>query len=124
MSNKRILVVDDDALLPEVVGEVLAVELGCEVQVVSCASDALAQMAFQPFDVVITDLHMPGMDGLDLMGRIQAWYPRTCLVLTTADMGPHVDQVLSGFRHSAKLSKPFSREDLLCVVERALDQCV
>lgn len=122
--DTRILVVDDDPLVSGAVKEVLDFELGCAVMVARCGADALRQMAAEPFDVVITDLHMPGMDGLDLMGRIQAWYPRTCLVLMTADMGLHVDQALSRFGDSERLSKPFSGEDLLKAVERALAQCV
>lgn len=122
--DKHIPVVHDDALVSGVVKEVLDVELGCEVQVVGCASDALSQMAVQILDLVITDLHMPGMDGLDLMGRIQARYPRACLILMTADMGPHVDQALSRVGDSKRLCKPFSGEDLLEVVERALARFV
>jgi len=124
ITDKHILVVDDDARVSDLVREVLDVELGCKARVANCASDALSQMAVQILDLVITDLHLPRMDGLDLMRRVQARYWRTDLILMAADMGPHVDQAHSRFRDSESLSKSFSTEDLFTVVEKALGQCV
>jgi len=122
--DRRILVVGDDPLVSGAVKEVLDVELGCDVNVAHCRCDASSQMAVQPFDMVITDLYMPGMDGLDLMGQIQARHPRTCLILMTAEMGPHVVQALSRVGDLERLRKPFSGEDLLSMVERGLTQVI
>jgi len=65
--HRRILVVDDDARVSDLVREVLDCQPGCEVRVAGLAAEALSQTEVQPLDTVITDLHMPGMDCLDLM---------------------------------------------------------
>lgn len=68
---KRILVVDDVMLNGEIVRELLAPE-GCEVVVVDSAMRAMAALADECFDVVLMDIHMPGVDGLAAAHSIRA----------------------------------------------------
>ncbi len=81
----RILIVDDEEKVVFVLGETLAA-LGtrCEVHTAYSGQEALALVAEQPFDLLITDLQMPGIDGLELMAQVRACYPEIRLILMTA----------------------------------------
>jgi len=73
-------------------------------------------------DVVVTDLRMPGMTGIDLLGRIRALDPEVPVILITAYTT--LDSALEALRHGASdfLKKPFDMEELLVVVDRTLDR--
>jgi PAS domain S-box-containing protein len=60
------------------------------VETANSGQEALTKMDVQPFDLVITDFWMPGMDGLELIARIRATYPKTRLILVTACADPQI----------------------------------
>ena len=66
----KILVVDDEAAIVETLKEVLEYE-SYAVQTSTCASDALKLLENEDFDVVISDIKMPDVDGLELLGKIR-----------------------------------------------------
>ena len=70
----RVLVVEDEAYVRASLGEVLG-ERGFDVGLAVSVADALASLARTPVDVVLTDLKMPGADGLDLVKRMQSAFP-------------------------------------------------
>ncbi len=110
-----ILVVEDDAQLRRYLAEVLE-DAGYQVLLADCGSSALDVMAQARVDVVLTDLVMPGQDGVSLIAALRKQQPglriiamsgrsRTDLVMDSLDMV----RVLGA---DATLQKPFSPEDL------------
>jgi CheY-like chemotaxis protein len=86
MGTLNILLVDDDQNLVKTFSHGLRKAMGKGISVVFCASgsEALALLATQAFDLVISDFHMPGMSGLELLKQIRQDYHKTQLVLITA----------------------------------------
>lgn len=119
--DKRILIVDDDESTAFFLGENLA-ELGPGYLVETAASgeEAQGKMLDQPFDLVITDMRMPGMDGLDLTGWIRATHPRTRVILMTAFGSPLAEPEAGRLGICRYLSKPFRVEWLIEAVREVL----
>jgi two-component system response regulator AtoC len=118
-AQKSVLVVDDDPALGKVVGALLAQD-GIEARCVRSGAEALAALAERPVDVVITDLRMPGMDGMTLLGKISAEHPGTPVIMFTAHGS--VPLAVEAMKRGAAefVLKPFAREELLFVVHKAL----
>ena len=115
----RILVIDDDLSLREML-EVLLRGAGHEV---SLAEDGLAGLAAAgktPFDLVVSDLKMPGLNGLDLLKRLRSEGLTMPLILVSAFARP--DMAVEAMRGGAYdfIPKPFKPHDLLAVVDSAL----
>jgi CheY-like chemotaxis protein len=80
---RKVLVVDDDAVVGKSFNRVLSEKKGYVVTTVENAHEALEQMREQSFDVVFTDIKMPGMDGVELAERVKASQPWTPVVIIT-----------------------------------------
>jgi DNA-binding NtrC family response regulator len=80
---RKVLVVDDDAVVGKSFNRVLSEKKGYIVTTVENAHEALKQMREQSFDVVFTDIKMPGMDGVELAERVKASQPWTPVVIIT-----------------------------------------
>jgi DNA-binding NtrC family response regulator len=115
-----ILVVDDDRAMGQVVCDALRERRYRGVYVTS-AEAALQQLEREPISVVISDLHMPAMSGLELCERLSRDLPELPVVLMTA-FGS-VDRAIVAVRAGAFdfLLKPFELDELLIRVERALE---
>ncbi len=116
----RVMVVDDDTETLALLREVVTKE-GYEVVTAEDAESAMRQLGeFQP-DLVITDIHMPGMDGLALLAAVREKAPDILVILLTAygSLKTAVDSIKAGaFDY---LSKPFVVEDIRLVVRRAIE---
>jgi DNA-binding NtrC family response regulator len=120
MMNTRILVVDDDASLRRV----LQVQLEQEGYVVASACSAqqtLSMLQVHPYDLVISDLRMPGVSGLDLLRQIRLRYPEAIVIILTA-FGT-VETAVEAMKAGAYdyLTKPVHPDELSLVVGRALE---
>ncbi len=119
----RVLVVDDDQETVDLLQEILAKE-GYQVATAGDGHAALAlvsRTSNEPPDVVITDLQMPGMDGLALLSEFRTRLPDTLVILATAygSLKTAVDGIKAGaFDY---LSKPFIVNEIRLVVRRALE---
>jgi CheY-like chemotaxis protein len=79
---KRVLFVDDDQDLLEILARtVQRCQMGCEARFVASAELAVELLAGSPFDVVVTDWHMPGMDGAALLEHVRQKYPQVVRIL-------------------------------------------
>ncbi|MFI5170694.1 MAG: sigma-54-dependent transcriptional regulator, partial [Vicinamibacterales bacterium] len=117
----RLLVVDDEPAQLEILRLVLSSE-GYEVVVASSGRAALAALARQSVDVVLTDLRMANLSGIALLEEIMRAQPGTCVVLMTAhgSIGSAVEAMRKGaFDY---LTKPLEREGLLLAVKRAVER--
>jgi two-component system response regulator AtoC len=120
MRQSRVMVVDDDAETLALLREIVAKE-GHQVETAEDAESALRRVdEWQP-DLVITDIHMPGMDGLALLATVREKAPDILVILLTAygSLKTAVDAIKAGaFDY---LSKPFVLDDIRLVVRRALE---
>jgi DNA-binding response OmpR family regulator len=114
----RILVVDDDPTVADVVGRYL-VRDGHSVECVRDGQEALRRVAEEPADLVILDLMLPGMDGLEVCRRLRATGPVPVVMLTA--LGGETDRLV-GFETGADdyVTKPFSPRELAMRVRSVL----
>jgi DNA-binding NtrC family response regulator len=116
----RILVIDDEKRMVEVIAMVLRRD-GYEVTPEVDAEKALALHAAEPFDLLITDLRMPGPDGLEVLRRAREVEPELRVILITAHGS--VTSAVEALREGAfdYVEKPFDNDELKALVRRALD---
>ncbi len=123
MTRPRILLVDDEPNLRRVLGALLEQD-GFEVHAEAAAEPALARVRASPsdtFDAVITDLRMPGMDGIALLRELAAVDPHLPVIVLTAH--GTVDSAVQAVKLGAfdYLEKPFDRAHIRAVLERAVE---
>jgi DNA-binding response OmpR family regulator len=114
----RIIVVDDDPTVADVVGRYL-VRDGHTVECVHDGHEALRRIAAQPPDLVVLDLMLPGIDGLEVCRRLRERWPIPVVMLTA--LGDETDR-LAGFEIGADdyVTKPFSPRELAMRVRSVL----
>jgi PAS domain S-box-containing protein len=83
LADVRVLVVDDDPGMCRTLAEILTAE-GCRVETAADGAEALARVQSSPFDVVLTDVVMPKMDGHELFCEIRVRYPDLPVLMMTA----------------------------------------
>src|SRR5438876_1232297 len=108
----RVLVVDDNASLLRFLVSAFSAN-GCAVSQAAAAEQALSLITDEPFDLVVSDIKMPGLSGLDLLRAVKGKQPGTPVVLITGN--PSVNSAVFGLRHGAYdyLPKPFSIREIL-----------
>ena len=114
----HVLVVDDEEPIRDLLHRQLSL-WGYHVKTVPSAIEALKSMRDEPAAIVLIDLRMPGDDGLWLTERITEQWPKTAVVIVTA--ADDID-VIESTRHLGivgYVKKPFERETLRLVLERA-----
>jgi len=121
MSTPRILIVDDEPKVAFFFQKHLEM-MEYAALAVNSGDAALQELRQHHYDLMITDLRMPGMDGLELLRHVRSISPQTQTILVTAygtDEVWHEAERLQIFR---ALSKPFKMPELLAVVREALSQ--
>ena len=121
MPPERVLVVDDEEAVSSVVAALLE-HSGYSATLTSSAEEALARLAQDPnYDLVLSDVIMPGIDGLTLLDQICLDHPGMPVVICSAIHDIHV--VTNAFRRGATdyLLKPFERSELESIVMRAVE---
>ncbi len=113
-----ILLVDDDESVGTVLSALL-VQDGFHVRYARNAQEALAVLESQPVEVMITDLRMPGMDGLELLRCTKARWPEVQIIMLTAHGS--IPLAVAAMQEGATdfLVKPFERAEVLRVVHKA-----
>ncbi len=115
----RVLIVDDEEVIASTIEEFLASE-GYEVATAGSGGSALTMLdQFEP-DVVLCDVQLPGMDGLDLLKRMLQNRPETMVLMITAFAT--VENAVAAFRRGAQdyLMKPVLFDELLAKIQRLL----
>ncbi len=117
MSIHRILIVDDDSLSREFLTEAVN-SLGLEAQAVSSADQAVEHLRKTSFDLVLTDLRMPGTDGIELVRNVATEFSDVPTVLVTAH--GTIDSAVEAMRQGAVdfLIKPCTPESIEIVIQR------
>ncbi len=116
-----ILVVDDEDFIREIICRKLSGS-GFECDSARSAEDALARIAQNDYDCVLSDIHMPGMSGVDLLRQIKLQSQDLAVILITG--APDIDAALEAMRLGAydHLSKPLNLAALEMTVDRALEK--
>ncbi|HEO69865.1 MAG TPA: sigma-54-dependent Fis family transcriptional regulator, partial [Candidatus Hydrogenedentes bacterium] len=121
MLTYRVLVIDDEALMREYVEEAL-VRAGYEVDTRASGADGLDALGKTDYDVVVTDLKMAPMDGLEVVKRVKEDNPQThCLVMTAYGT---IETAVAALKGGADdyILKPFAPDELEFALSRALER--
>jgi len=118
-SHAKLLIVDDEPIIRESLGEFLAQE-GFAVVVSGSAEDALVLAQKTRFDLVLCDVQLPGIDGIELLDRLLKISPETFVILITA-YGT-VESAVAAFQRGAHdyLMKPILLDEVLAKIRRLL----
>src|SRR5256714_10526095 len=117
VTSLRVLAVDDNSSLLRFLVSAFTAS-GCAVTAGPTAEEARDRIEADAFDLVVSDIKMPGLSGLDLLRAVKAKQPATPVVLITG--APSVNSAVFGLRHGAYdyLPKPFSIKEVQGLVER------
>lgn len=121
MELQTILVVDDEESVRSMVAVLLQKE-GYQVSSADGGQEALDLLGEQAFDLVLSDIRMPRMDGLQLLDRIQALYPDITVIMMSA-FGT-VDLAVEAMKRGAYdyISKPFKPDEILLALRKAQER--
>ena len=121
MSEGRILVVDDDFLIRESLSELLRLE-GYEVDTAPGGQEALAALGSRTYDLVFTDINMPGVTGFDVLREVNLKYPETQVVLITG-FG-EIQTAIQAIKQGAYdyVQKPLVDDDIKMIARRVMEQ--
>lgn len=116
----HVLLVDDHPSVGEGTKNMIESSQDFQVTVLSSGAEALELMKSRTFDLMLFDLHMPGLNGLELTNRVMSLYSDTIVMIYTGyDIGPHFNLLMesgvSGF-----INKACSKEQLLLALRCAL----
>jgi DNA-binding NtrC family response regulator len=119
MSN-RILFVDDESNILDSFRRQLRGKF--EIETANSGQEALRELAANPYAIIVADMRMPGMDGLELLGTVHAAYPKVVRMMLTgnADRQTAVDAVNKG-QVFQFLTKPCAPEELTAALRAGLE---
>lgn len=122
MTGRRALLVDDERDMLTLLAKVLTKKCGCAVTTATSAEEALALVRADPPEVVLTDIKMPGMDGLELLRQLGSVTPAVTTILMTGH--GTIDMAVQALRDGAYdfIEKPFDNERIIGTVLRAIER--
>ena len=120
VEQASVLVVEDNELERQITVDTLREE-GFKVEQAALGKNAMEQLVLGRFDVVLTDLMMPGMSGEELLAKVRQTYPATQVVVLTAH--GTIDSAVQAMKNGAfyYLTKPTDREALVMTVGKAAE---
>ena len=113
-------IIDDEPVIHDVLGQLLTSE-GFEIEISGSGEEALTKQAARSFDIILLDLLMPGLDGIETLKRIRHLDPQAMVVIITAYAS--VESAIAAMKTGAfdYIQKPFKHDDLLMTIDRALE---
>ena len=121
VARSRVLVVDDDVSILGVIAEVLEDD-GYAVTTASTGEDALECLSGDPFALVMTDIRLPGINGVEVLEQVRKLHPRTNVIIITSHAS--LETAIDAIKHGAYdyLLKPFEDLSLISTAaKRAVD---
>jgi len=121
MAGEKILVVDDEDMIRDLCSHILSAE-GYQVTTVSNGTAALEELNHSATDLLITDIKMPGIDGLELFERVKARKQDMVTIFITGHgtLDTAIESLMRGV--DGFVLKPFTQEELLGAVDRAISR--
>ena len=118
---KRILIVDDEKSIAFFLGEnLLNAGAGYQVTIAHSGEEALSKIALEPFDLMVTDLRLPGLSGLELARSVRQASPQTRIILITGHGSEQAQKEADRLNVSSYITKPFRMEQFIYAAEQAL----
>src|SRR6266511_1645779 len=119
-TKTAVLVVDDDLTACRLIQEVLVKE-GYQVEIAECGKEALERAGTTLYDVVLSDVRMPNLDGVEVLRALKHLSPETAVIMVTA-FGS-IETAIETIKEGAYdyISKPFKLDEVKLTVKRALD---
>jgi len=120
-TNQRILIVEDEAPMCELLTSFFS-EKAYNVDTAQNGEHAIARLREQDYALVITDIKLPGMSGLELLARIRVDWPEMAVVIMTAFSS--ISSAVEAMKLGAEdyIGKPFQLDELAITVEKALER--
>lgn len=115
-----ILIVDDDDAVRAILYDLLSVNYECDTA--RMAEEALQYLQVESYDAILTDISMPGLNGVELLKRVQENDLATPVILISGKGAEEDPQALIDLGAFAYINKPFDLDEIEDVVERALEQ--
>jgi DNA-binding NtrC family response regulator len=120
MSSKvKILIVDDESVVRQAFVRILSSDR-CIVEAVDNGADALQKMREQPFDVVLLDLKMPGMDGMTVLRTIKENWPESEVIIVTGYAALQTAKESVALGAFDYMAKPVGPDEVISVTNEAL----
>jgi two-component system, NtrC family, response regulator PilR len=119
--GQSILITEDDRVQREIINDILE-QSGYDVSTSDSAETTLEILKERPFDLVLTDMRMTGMDGLELLRQTKRLRPEQEVVVMTAHAT--IRTAVTAMKEGAidYLEKPFDKDELLLVIDRAMER--
>lgn len=122
MTTKSVLIVDDEPDMLSMLERSLGTDLDCRVETATSAQKALNILASDHFDLVLTDIKMPEMDGLEFLAQLRKELPDLTVVMMTGHGS--IEAAVKAMQHGAYdfITKPFDLDALVIRLEKALER--
>ena len=117
----RVLVVDDEETVRNLLQKILE-KAGYQVTTAADGKEALYKVSLGEVEIVLSDIKMPGMSGIEVLGKLTTDSPETCVIMVTAvsDMQTAVEALKMGAYDY--ITKPFDRDDVVQKVKKAIEK--
>ena len=118
MALRNVLVADDEESMRHLLSVILR-DHGYEARAVSNGEEALKELAARPYDLLLSDVRMPRLGGLELLAQVIPLYPELTVIMMSAYGA--VDSAIEAMKHGAYdyISKPFKPDEVLLVIKKA-----
>jgi len=120
-TQRKVLIVDDEETIRELLKQTLE-EVGYSVITATNGLEALEQVSLLEVNVVLLDIKMPGMSGMEVLAKLTADWPETCVIMVTgvADMQTAIEAMKLGAYDY--LVKPLNLDDVVVKIQRAIEK--
>jgi len=118
VNGLSVLIVDDEVYICELISELLG-DIDHRCDTANDGIEALEKMSRKNYDVILTDIKMPRMDGFTLLKNTNQMYPQAAVVVMTAYGQDYSVKQALALGAEEYLSKPFNSEEVIAAVERA-----
>ncbi len=118
----RVLIAEDEIDLLHGLGRTISMEIDCDIQLAENGKAALDIIRAQPVDLLLTDIQMPGMDGMELLKQTHAIDPYVTVVIMTAYGS--IEQAVEAIKSGAYdfITKPFEEQQIVHVLTKGLER--
>ncbi len=117
MTNKgSVLIVDDEPVIRKILAQIVT-RKGWSVTEAIDGLDALEKLESTSFDIVISDIKMPRLDGMELLVEVKARYPQISVILITGHGGEYSSLDILAAGADYFITKPFKNVDIACTLQ-------
>lgn len=119
MDTLRVLLVEDN-ITNQLTGKLILEQHVADIEIANHGSEALAKISASSFDLIITDISMPEMDGIELLAELTARGSKTPLIALTGNADQESIEKLTALGFKSVITKPVDQQQLLSAIEEAV----